>query len=97
MRVPFRQMTVQGKDFFLQTTINMNLSGTRLCGLTSKAAPASEKLRRTQATESSPNLINPVSRTRLRGVLRASVLAFAVVGMGKEILVLKKVKPGPNP
>jgi hypothetical protein len=72
MRAPLRQMTVQENIFFLRTTINVNRSGTRLCGLTSKAAPASEKFRSTQQTERSPNLMRPVSRTLRRDALRAS-------------------------
>jgi len=72
MRAPLRQMTAQENIFFLRTTINVNRSGTKLSGLTSRAAPASEKLRSTQQTESSPNLMSPVSSTLRRNALRAS-------------------------
>ena len=72
MRVPLRHTTLQEMIFFLGTTISVNRSGMKSLTPTSKAAPISEKLRRTHATEYSPNLIRPNSSIRRRGFRRTS-------------------------
>ena len=82
MRDPLRHITIHEMIFLFGTTISVERSGMKSFTPTSKAAPISEKLRRTQATEYSPNRINPSSSTRRRGFRRpSSTFAFTCAMM----------------